>query len=125
MSASPIRDHEAFESPILLENILQRVGIFTTEVSIDPVVGTHHGTGIGDGDGNVKGEQIGLLHRALRDDRIHKETSRLLVVHHVVLDVADDMLLLLALHQVADDRAGEERIFARVLEVAPIPGLAE
>ena len=73
----------------------------------------------------MKGEQIRLLHRSLRDDRVHKEASRLLVVHHVVLDVADDMLRLFAFHQVTDDCTGEERIFACIFKIAPIAGFAD
>src|ERR1700752_4821658 len=107
MSSSPVGDDESFEAPIFLEYVVKRVRVLATEVTIDPVVGTHHCTGIRDGDGDLKGEQIGLLHRSLRDDRVHKEASRLLVVHHIVLDVADDVLFLLALDQATDDSTGE------------------
>ncbi len=73
----------------------------------------------------MKGEQIGLLHGSLRDDRVHKEASRLLVVHHVVLDVTDNMLPLFAFHQVANHGAREERIFTCIFKVAPIAGFAD
>jgi hypothetical protein len=50
----------------------------------------------------------------LRDDRVHKETPRLLIIRHIVLDVADRMLRLFTLHKVAKDDAREEWIFTRI-----------
>ncbi len=73
----------------------------------------------------MKCEQIRFLHRPLRDDGVHKETPRLLIIHHIVLDVADHMLRLFTLHKVADDGAREEWIFTRILEAASIPWLAD
>lgn len=105
----------------MLEHIAKRVGVLTTEVAIDPVVGTHHGAWIRDGNDDMKGEQIRFLHGALRDDGVHEETRGLLIIHHVVFDVADDTLRLFTLHQVADDGAREEWIFARILEGVSVP----
>ena len=72
----------------------------------------------------MEGEQIGLLHGAFGDDGIDEVAAGFLVVHGVVLDVADDVLGLLALHQIADDGSGEERIFAGVFEGAAVARLA-
>ena len=62
----------------------------------------------------MKCEQIRFLHRPLRDDGVHKETPRLLIIRHRVLDVADHMLRLFTLHKVANDGAREEWIFTRI-----------
>ncbi len=39
---------------------------------------------------------------------------RLLIIRHIVLDVAGHMLRLFTLHKVADDGAREEWIFTRI-----------
>jgi hypothetical protein len=62
----------------------------------------------------MKGEQIRFLHCPLRDDGVHKETPRLLIIHHIMLDVANNVLSLFALHKVANDGAREEWIFTRI-----------
>jgi hypothetical protein len=62
----------------------------------------------------MKGERIRFLHRQLRDDGVHKETPRLLIIHHIMLDIANNVLSLFALHKVADDGAREEWISTRI-----------
>jgi hypothetical protein len=62
----------------------------------------------------MKCEQIRFLHRPLRDDGVHKETPRLLIIRHGVLDVADHTLRLFTMHKVADNGAREEWIFTRI-----------
>jgi hypothetical protein len=68
----------------------------------------------------VEGKQVGFLHGSFGDDGIDEGASRLLVVHHKVLDVANDMLSLFALHEIADHGAGEKGISSRVFEGAAI-----
>ena len=62
----------------------------------------------------MKCEQIRFLHRPLRDDGVHRETPRLLIIRHIVLRVADRMLRLFTLHKVADDGARMGWIFTRI-----------
>jgi hypothetical protein len=59
-------------------------------------------------------EQIRFLHRPLRDDGVYRETSRLLIIRHGVLDVADHNLRLFTLHKVANDGAREKWIFTHI-----------
>ena len=115
---------EAFEAPVILKHVVQQIGILAGVVAVDPVIGAHDGAGIGDGDGDMKREEIGLLHAAFGDDGVDEVAAGFLVVHCVVLDVADDVLGLFALHQIADDGSGEQRVFAGVLEGAAISRLA-
>ncbi len=61
VSSTPVREHEAFEAPLVLKCVAEQVGVLAGVVAIDAVVGTHDRAGIGDGDGNVKGKQIGFL----------------------------------------------------------------
>ena len=124
MSPAPVGDNETLESPLRLEHVVKQVGVLAGVVAIDAVVRAHDGGGIGDGDADVEGEQIGLLHAAPGDDGVDEVTAGFLVVHGVVLDVANDVLRLLALHEIADDGSGEERIFAGVFEGAAVAGLA-
>src|SRR5580704_941583 len=65
----------------------------------------------------MKCEQIRFLHRPLRDHGVHKETPRLLIIHHIVLHVADHMLRLFTLHKVADTvpaRSGSSPAYSKV-----------
>ena len=123
VGSAPVGDHEAFEAPITLEHIAQGVGILATVVFVDPVIGAHDRAGIGDGDGNMERQQIRLLHAPFGDDGIDEVATGFLVVHRVMLDVTDHVLGLFTLHQVADDRSGEERVFPGVLEGAAVTGL--
>ena len=85
---------------------MEEIGILAGVIAVDPVIGAHDGGGIGDGDADVEGEQIGFLHAAFGDDGVDEVAASLLVVHGVVLDVADDVLGLLTLHEIADDGSG-------------------
>ena len=72
----------------------------------------------------MEGQQIGLLHGPLADDRVHLVAATLLVVHDVVLDITDDMLGLLTFDPVAHQRTGQQWIFALVLKGSAIPRFA-
>ena len=72
----------------------------------------------------MEGEKIGFLHGAFGDDRVHDVPAGFLIVDGVMLDVANDVLCLLALHEIADHGSGEQRIFAGVLEGPAVPRFA-
>jgi hypothetical protein len=52
-----------------------------------------------------------------------KKLPHLLIIHHIMLDVANNVLSLFALHKGADDCAREEWIVTRILEAVSIPWL--
>ncbi len=124
VGSAPVRDHEALEAPVFLEHIREGVFVLAGIVTVDGVVGAHHRAWLSDIDPNMEGQQIGLLHGPLADDHVDLVTAALLVVHDVVLDIADDMLGLLTFDPVAYQRAGQQRIFALVLKGSAIARLA-
>lgn len=72
----------------------------------------------------MKGEEVTFTHGALADDDVYFVPSALLIVHGVVLHVAENILRLFALHAVADESAGEDRVFAHVFEGSAVARLA-
>ena len=81
--------------------------------------------GWADGDGDLEGEQVGLAHGARVEQRVQDVAAGLLIVEHVVLDVAHDVVGLDAHGELADHGAGEDGVFAGVLEVAAVARLAD
>ncbi len=124
VGSAPVGNHEAFEQPILLEHIGQGVIVLAGVDAVDGVVGAHDRSGIADLNADMEGEQIGLLHGPLANDHVDIFAAIFLIVHDVVLDVADDVLGLLALDAIAHQGAGEQRIFALVFEGSSVARLA-
>jgi hypothetical protein len=122
--AAPVRDDEAFKAEVVIENVAQGVVVFAGVGAVDEVVAAHHRADAGVADADLEGEQIRLAHGALVDDGVGIVAAFFLIVHRVVLDVADDVLILLALHLLSDERAGEDGVFAFVLEGAPVAWFA-
>src|SRR5271167_3098016 len=96
VSSTPIGYHEAFELPLLLEDVGKQIFILARKVTIDRVVSTHHGAWVTSRDADLECEQVALLHGTLSDNYIDLVTSAFLVIHCVVLNVGDDMLRLFA-----------------------------
>ena len=72
----------------------------------------------------MKCQQVGLLHGPLGDDGVDDIAPRLLVIQSIVLDVPDEMLCLLALHQISDNSASQKWILAHIFKCASISGLS-
>src|SRR5579884_730561 len=77
-----------------------------------------------DVDADFECQHVGLAHRALADYGIDFVASALLIVHHIVFDVADHVLRLLALDAIAHESAGKNGILAHVLERPSVARLA-
>ena len=90
----------------------------------DRVVRAHHRARARPLEGNLEAEQIAFAHGPLAHLHIDERASAFLIVHGVVFEVADDVLLLERLHLGARHRAGQDRIFAVILEVAAVARLA-
>ena len=112
------------KSPILLKNVVQDVGVLTSVVAVDAVIGAHHRAWVRNLNADMEGEKIGLLHRTFGDDRVHDVPTGFLIVEREMLHVANDVLRLLALHEIADHGSGEQRIFSGVLEGPAVPRFA-
>src|SRR5689334_13781860 len=122
--ATPIGDDKALEAPLFLENVGEQIFIFAGEVAVDGVVGAHHRPGLADLDADFEGEKVAFAHGALADDDVDFVAAAFLIVKSVMLDVADDVLALLALDAIADHDSGEDGILAHVLEGPAIAGFA-
>ncbi len=92
VSRGPVGENPALELEVLLEDLIQQVVVLAGPVAIHEVVGAHHGGGIGDSDGDLEGQQIGLAHGLLVELRVDDVASGLLIVDRVVLDVAHHVL---------------------------------
>ena len=121
---APVGDDPALEAPVLLQDLVEQVVVLAGVVAVDEVVGAHHRRGLGDADGDLEGEQVGLAHGTLVEQNVDDGASGLLIVERVVLDVAHDVLRLDAALELAGHGAGQYRVFAGVLEVAAVARLA-
>ncbi len=124
VGGAPIRDHETFEPPRLLQNVGQQITVLTGPIAIQLVVGAHHHAGLAFGNGDFEGQQVRLAHGAPPEFHIADAAAGLLVVEGVVLDVADDLVGLQALDELGHHFAGEDGIFSLVLEVAAVARFA-
>ena len=124
VGCAPIGYDKALEVPVFLQDVHQQKFVLAGVVSVHAVVGAHYGCRIRHLQTDFEREQIALAHRPLVDVDVNGVASALLIIQRVVLDVADDVLGLLALHHPSHHRAGEDRIFAHVFEGAPIARLA-
>ena len=73
---------------------------------------------------DLKGQQIALARRALRDSDVDRVAPALLVVEGVVFDVANDVLRLRPLNELRHQRPSQDGVFAQVLERAAVARLA-
>jgi hypothetical protein len=60
VGATPIGEYEAFELPVLLENIRQQILVLTGGLTVHRVVSAHHGTRMSGCDADLKGKQVAL-----------------------------------------------------------------
>ncbi len=113
VGATPVGEDEALEAPVLLEDLVEGVVVLAGVVAVDVVVGAHDAGGVGVGDGDLEGEQVGLAQGAGIEDGVEGVAAGLLIVEGVVLDVAHDVVGLHAGGELADHGAGEDGVFAR------------
>ena len=120
----PVRHHPARVAPRPLQHLLQELGVGACVVTVDPVVGGHHGARVGAFDGQLEGEQVGLAVRRRVDDRIEPMAVGLVAVEREVLDRRDHPLALNALDRRRGQDRAEQRVLGQVLEVASVAGVA-
>ena len=124
MSAAPVREDKALETPRLLQDVVEEVAVLAGPIAVHLVVGTHHHAGLPFGDGDLEGQQIGLAHDALIELDVSDIAAGLLVVEGVMFHVGDDLLFLQTLDKPGEHLAGQDRVLSLVFEVASVAGLA-
>ena len=125
MGATPVGEDEALEVPIVLEDLVEGEVVLAGVVAVDMVVGAHDSGRVGETDGDLEGEQVSFAEGARVDDCVEGVAAGLLIVEDVVFDVSHDVVGLDAEGELANHCAGEDGIFAGVLEVAAIARLAD
>lgn len=124
MHAAPIGHHVTGVFPFLLEHLVEQVIVLATVDTVDLVVRTHHRGRVADLQRNLEGQQVRFVHRLLADLRAMKVAPRFHVVECEVLHRGKHMFALHAANRFADHGAGQQRIFTRVFEIAPITRVA-
>ena len=124
MRAAPVRDDEAREPPLLLQYLVKQVVVLARVVAVHQVVGAHERARAGFLEGDLEGQQVALAHGPFVHLDVDEAAAVLLVVESVMLDVADDTLLLEPLHVRAHHAAGQDRVLAAVFEVTAVAWFA-
>ncbi len=124
MRGAPVGDDETLKAKVFLQSLVEEIVVLAGVIAVHQVIGAHHSARIGPLEGNLEAEQIAFAHGPLAHLHIDERASAFLIVHGVVFEVADDVLLLERLHLGARHRAGQDRIFAVILEVAAVARLA-
>ena len=89
---APVGDDPALELEVLLQDLVEQVVVLAGVVAFDEVVGAHDAGGVGDADGDLEGEQVGLAHGFLVEQNVDDGAAGLLIVEGIVLDVAHHVL---------------------------------
>ena len=124
MRRLPIRHDKPFEVPVFLQDVGQQILVFARVVSIHTVVSAHDRGWIPLAHANLERQQIAFSHRTLIDVGVDGIAPTLLIVHRVMLDVANDVLSLRSPNQRSDHSPGEDWVLAQVLKRAAIARLA-
>ena len=124
VGCAPVGDDPALEVEVLLEDLVEEVVVLAGVFAFDEVIGAHDAGGVGDADGDLEGEEVGFAHGLVVELDIDHGAAGLLIVEGVVLDVVHDVLREDAFFERAGQGSGEDGVFAGVLEVAAVAGLA-
>ena len=117
-NGTPVGHDVAFEAPLVPEYLGQEPGILGSVDTVDPVVGTHNGPGLGLLYGDLKGGEVDLTKRPLVRVGGGAHTAVLLVVGGEVLDGGTHIFGLDTLDIGGGHFTGEIRILGEILEVS-------
>ena len=120
---APVGHDPALEAPLGLQDVVEEMGVLAGVDAVDLVVGAHHAADAGLFHGDLEGQQVDLAQRPFIDAHVDPVAIGLLGVGHEVLDGRNDALRLDSAHLRRHHAAGQDRILAEVLEVAPVPGV--
>ena len=114
----PVADHHAVEPPLRAQRRLQQV-VLRRRGAVDAVVPAHHRPRPGVDDRVLERAQVQLAQRALVDDDVDREAVGLEVVGDEVLGARRHAAGLQAADVGGGELAGQQRVLAHALEVAP------
>nr|GEU28380.1 hypothetical protein [Tanacetum cinerariifolium] len=122
---APVGHHVAFISPVLFQYAVQQVVVLARVHAVQTVVRAHDGPGIGLLQHELERQQVGHAVAGVVETRVQHEAARLLVVHGKVLHGGDHVVRLDAPDLLRHHGAGQQRILARVFEIAAVARLAQ
>ena len=124
MIGAPVRHHKAGIMPVLLQHLVEQEVAAAGKGPVEVVVGAHHRAGIAALDGDLEGQQVAFARRGFGDVHADGALLGLLGVQRIMLDGGHHMLVLDAADGFARQRAGQQRVFAQIFEIAAIARLA-
>ena len=119
---APVGHHQAFEAPLVLEDIDQQLVVLGAVGSVELVVGAHHRPGPGLFDHRLERRQVDLAEGALVDQGVDAKALVFLVVGREVLERRAYTGALHAVDEAGGQLAGQEGILGEVLEIAAAQG---
>ena len=114
VDGTPVRHDPSLIMPIVTQNAREQEVIFARPERVDLVVGAHHRCWSATLDGDLKGQQVALAKRRLRDLCVEHVSSALLGIERQVLDRGRDVVRLDAANALTGQDATQQRIFAEV-----------
>ena len=121
---APVRHDPAAPAPIAPQYIVEQKAVLAGIDAVHAVVGAHHRARLADLDTDLERQQIAFAHRRFAKIGRDHGPPGFLRVERVVLDRRDDAARLHAADGVSAQRAGQQRIFAQVFEIAAVARLA-
>ena len=115
---APVAHDEALEAPLRAQDRREQLARVGRVLAVHEVVRGHDGSGGGLLHGALEAAQVQLAQGALVDDRVDDEPPVLLVVDGEVLEARPDARALDAARRGGGERARQQGVLARVLEVA-------
>ena len=116
--ANPVGHHDAFEAPVVAQDLCQQVVVAHRILAVDLVVGRHDGPRLALTDGYLEAAEVDFAGSTLADTLVDAGAVGLLRVHGEVLGADADTLLLYALDIGGGNLSREQRVFGIILEVA-------
>src|SRR6185503_9672508 len=120
---APVGHDPAFETPLGLEDVMDEMRVLAGVDAVHLVVGTHDGADAGLLHRDLEWQQVDLAKRPFVRRHVDEAAVRLLRIRDEVLYGGDDALRLDAAQLRRHDAAGQDRVLAKVFEVAPVPGI--
>ena len=118
VGAAPIGNHEAFEAPLLLEDVVEQVRVLGAIQAVHLVVCRHHRPHTGLLHGRLERREVDLLEGPFVDLLVDAMPFEFLIVGGEMLHAGDDALALHALDIADNESRGEIGIFAVPFEIA-------
>jgi hypothetical protein len=118
IGGTPVTDDVPLKAPLIPQDVGEQHLVFGSIHAVDLVVAAHHRFGLGALDGFLKGGQVDLMQRTLREVRGDGQAAGLLIVGGKVLDGGPHAPALYAANVRSGQLTGQIRVLRNVLEIA-------